>query len=176
MSKARASRKPVKRGPRTLLERPLRFAKGLAAVILVVGVVVTFTGILVLLGVIREGWGFPMSAVPNFGRIWGMALIVAGGLNTAAAGWLFVNAQKGAPLLLVVGALNVPFSVPILTTTIEILYNLTREEKIRPVWIDAVWAYFLIVNVALLVALYQALGGGQEDRTATAAAAGQRTS
>lgn len=136
--------------------RPLRVARILSGLILVLGVVMLFLGTGVATGRITEGWGFPMSAVPNWGRIWGVVLIVAAVAYIAGPVMMFVRPRGGSILMMIVSGLSVLVGTPLITTTTEIFYNLFQETLSRPDWVDSVWGYYMIVNVGICVAVYRA--------------------
>lgn len=150
-------------------EKPLRVAKALCGVLLLVGAIMLCMGIGVASGTIKEGWGFPMSAVPNWGKPWGMALIIAATAYIVGPILLLTRPQRGSIVLLIVCGLSVVIGVPLITTTTEIFYNLFQETKSRPAWIDSVWAYYMFLNVGICVALYKAYPP-PEDKTDVARA------
>lgn len=136
--------------------KPLKLAQGLSVVIMIVGVVMLILGLGVATGLIKEGWGFPMSPVPNWGRPWGIALIVAGAAQVLCPLWLLSRPKKGSIAMMIASGLCVLIGTPIIITTIEIFYNLFQEKKDRPDWVDAGWAYYMMVQIAICVALYKA--------------------
>lgn len=147
-----------------LAAKPLAVAKGFSAVLLLVGLVMLVLGAGVLTGRITEGWGFPMSAVPNWGRPWGAVLIIAALAYVAFPILLFVRAEKGLVAMMIVCGLSVLVGTPLITTTTEILYNLLTQHDCqadwtlcRPNWIDSVWGYFMVVNIGVLVGTYKAI-------------------
>jgi hypothetical protein len=147
-----------------LRPKPLKVAKGLSGVLLLVGLVMLVLGGGVLTGKITEGWGFPMSAVSNWGKPWGAILIVGALAYIVAPLLLFVRPQKGTLLIMAVCGLSVLVGTPLITTTTEIFYNLLAQHDCQadwtlchPNWIDSVWGYFMIVNIGILVATYKAL-------------------
>lgn len=155
---------PAQRISTELHPKPLSVAKGFSCVLLLVGLVMLVLGGGVLTGKITEGWGFPMSAVSNWGKPWG-AILMAGALAYITAPiLLFVRPQKGTLLIMAVCGLSVLVGTPLITTTTEIFYNLIAQHDCQadwtlchPNWIDSVWGYFMIVNVGILVATYKAL-------------------
>jgi len=138
------------------LEGPMRVAKGLSAALAVVGLVMATMGVGVAVGRITEGWGFPMSAVPNWGRPWGAVLMVAGAIYVLGPIVLLVRPRKGSIVMMTVAGLSVLVGTPLISTTAEIVYNLFQQTKSRPDWVDSIWAYFIILNIAICVALYRA--------------------
>ncbi len=136
--------------------KSLRMACVLSVVILLVGVVMLILGAGILSGRITEGWGFPMSAVPNWGRPWGLVLMLAGVAYVACPVLLFVRPKSGSVAMMIVSGLSVLLGTPLITTAIEIFYNLFQETmKSRPNWVDSIWGYFIIINVAIVVAIYR---------------------
>ena len=152
---------PVPRGliHRELAKKPLSIARVFSAALLLVGVVMLILGGGVLSGRIADGWGFPMSAVSNWGRPWGLVLMVAGTAYVVCPVLLFLKPQKGTVVMMVLSGLSVLIGTPLITTTTEIFYNLFQETKSRPDWVDSIWGYFMIVNVAVAIAVYRAQGG-----------------
>ena len=142
-----------------LVKKPLSIARALSAVLALVGVVMLILGGGVLAGRITEGWGFPMSAVPNWGRPWGLVLMAAGTAYVVCPVLLYLKPQKGTVAMLILSGLSVIIGTPLITTTTEIFYNLFQETKSRPGWVDSIWGYFMIVNVAVAIAVYRAHGG-----------------
>ena len=57
--------------------------------------------------------------------------------------------------MMIVSGLSVVLGVPLMTSTVEILYNLFQETKSQPPWVNSVWGYYLIVNVGICVAVYR---------------------
>ena len=57
---------------------------------------------------------------------------------------------------MIVSGLCVLVGTPVITTTTEILYNLSQEMKSRPDWVDAIWGYYMILHIALIIALFRA--------------------
>ncbi len=145
--------RPTVLGP---IEGPLRFARALSAVILALGLLMLALGGGVVAGVIKEGWGFPMSAVPNWGKPWGSVLMLAGTAYVVGPVLLFTRPRNGSIVMLIVAGLSVIIGTPLIATTTEIFYNLFQETKSRPDWVDSVWGYFMIVNVAIAVSLCKA--------------------
>ena len=97
-----------------------------------------------------------MSAVSNWGRPWGVVLIVAAAAYLIGPVWLLARPSGGSIVMMILSGLSVLVGTPLITTTTEILYNLFQETKARPDWVDSVWGYYMILNVALIVALYKA--------------------
>lgn len=158
MSK-RQNKKDQQDAPPTVLgpiAGPLRIARILSAIILCVGLVMVALGGAVAAGMIKDGWGFPMSAVPNWGRAWGVVLVLAGCAYVVGPIWLFTRPRNGSIMMLIVAALSVVVGTPLITTTSEIFYNLFQETKSRPEWATSVWAYFTIINVAIAVSVMRA--------------------
>ena len=145
------------------VERPLLVAKGLSGILLLLGFVMVILGAGVAAGRITDGWGFPMSAVSNWGRVWGLVLLVAGAAHVIAPMMLFARPQGGSIVMMIVAGLSVLVGTPVITTTTEILYNLFQESNSRPDWVDAVWAYYMILNIACIVALYRAFPVPMDD-------------
>ena len=136
--------------------KPLRIAQVLCSVILIIGTVMLVLGAGVLFGIIKEGWGFPMSAVPNWGGPWGLVLIAAAAAYIVGPVWLFIGPERGSIMMIIVSALSVLVGTPLITTTTEIFYNLFQETKSRPDWIDSVWGYFMFLHIATVIALCRA--------------------
>lgn len=165
----------VPRSPSDLRRRPLQIARGVSGVLLLVGLVMVVLGVSVLSGKVTEGWGFPMSAVPNWGRPWGAVLVLAGAAYVVGSLFLFVRPVTGTIVMLIVCGLGVLIGTPVITTTTEIFYNLVAQYDCKADWtkchptslIDSVWGYFMIANVAVLVAIYKA--GSKQDRPAQTA-------
>lgn len=134
--------------------KPLRIACLLSVVILLIGVLMWILGAGVVSGRITEGWGFPMSAVPNWGRPWGVVLMLAGIAYVACPVLLFIRPKSGSVAMMIVSGLSVILGTPLITTAVEIFYNLFQETKSRPNWVDSIWGYFIIINVAIVVAIY----------------------
>lgn len=157
MSKSKHAKKqqdgPVVLGP---IEGPLRVARVLSAMILALGLVMLTLGGGVVAGVIKDGWGFPMSAVPNWGKPWGAVLMLVGVAYVVGPLLLFTRPRNGSIVMLIVAGLSVIVGTPLIATTTEIFYNLFQETKFRPDWLDSVWGYFMIVNVAIAVSLCKA--------------------
>jgi len=109
-------------------------------------------------GRITQGWGFPMSAVPNWGRPWGLVLVVAGVIYTVGPVLLWLRPRGGSTAMKITSGLSILVGTPLITTTTEILYNLSRDPAAMqiPDWADAVWGYFMIVHVVVLIGIYQA--------------------
>ena len=135
--------------------RALRVARILSALILLIGVVMLILGAGVVSGRITEGWGFPMSAVPNWGRLWGAVLMLAAVAYIACPVLLLLKPQKGTVDVMILAGLNVLVGTPLITTTTEILYNLFQESKSRPDWVDSVWGFFMMINIAAVIAVYR---------------------
>ena len=155
--------------------KPLSVAKAFSCVLLLIGLVMLVLGGGVLTGRITEGWGFPMSAVSNWGKPWGAILMVGALAYIAAPIFLFVRPQKGTLLIMAVCGLSVLVGTPLITTTTEIFYNLLAQHDCQadwtlchPNWIDSVWGYFMIVNVGILVATYKALDPKSNSQDASA--------
>lgn len=155
--------------------KPLTVAKGLSAVLLMIGLVMLVLGGGVLTGKITQGWGFPMSAVPNWGKPWGAVLMLAGAAYVICPILLFLRPGKGAVVMMIVCGLSVLVGTPLITTTTEIFYNLIAQHDCqadwticRPDWIDSIWGYFMIVNIGVLIAIYKALDP-KSDRQKSAA-------
>ena len=146
-----------------LVEGPLRTANGLCTALAVVGLVMFATGMGVTLGGITDGWGFPMSAVPNWGRPWGLVLAAAGALYVYGLVLILLRPRTGSAVMILISGLSVLLGTPLITTTAEIVYNLFRETKARPDWIDSIWAYFIILNVAICVAICRAYPAPEPD-------------
>lgn len=151
-----------------LAKKPLAVARALSALLLLVGLFMLVLGGGVLSGRITEGWGFPMSAVPNWGRPWGAVLMLGGFGYVVCPILLFARPQKGTVAMMILAGLGVLLGTPLITTTTEIFYNLLAQKdcqadwtQCRPDWIDSVWGYFMIVNVATLIAIYRTQGGEQ---------------
>ena len=53
--------------------------------------------------------------------------------------------------------------------SVTLFYNLFQEAKSRPDWVDAVWGYFMIVQIANIVALYRAYPVPEDKPTAARA-------
>lgn len=136
--------------------RPLLVAKGLGGIVLLLGLIMVLLGAGVAAGRITDGWGFPMSAVSNWGQIWGLVLIVAGAAQVIAPALLIARPQSGSIVMMIVSGLCVLVGTPVITTTTEILYNLSQEMKSRPDWVDAIWGYYMILHIALIIALFRA--------------------
>lgn len=136
--------------------RPMQVARALSALMFVLGGVMLVLGVGVVSGSISEGWGFPMSAVSNWGRPWGVVLVLAAAAYLIGPVLLYVRPRTGVAAMMVIAGLSVVLGVPLVTTTAEILYNLFQETKSRPMWVDSVWGYSMIVNVGICVALYRA--------------------
>ena len=147
------SEPPVVTGP---VEKPLRIARILSGVILALGLLILVLGGGVSIGRITEGWGFPMSAVPNWGRPWGVVLMLGAAAYIVGPVLLFARPRTGSVVMLIIAGLSVVLGTPLITTTTEILYNLFQETKSRPDWVDSVWGYFMIINVSIAVALCKA--------------------
>ncbi len=156
---------PAVKGP----EKPLRVARALSTVLLLVGAVMLFLGGGVLTGAIEEGWGFPMSPVPNWGQPWGAVLVAAAIMYIVGPALLYVRPERGSIFLMIVCGLSVVLGVPVIESTTEILYNLFQDVKSRPIWSDSVWAYFTILHVVICVALYKAYPspGGEGEVAST---------
>lgn len=159
--------------------KPLAVAKGFSGVLLLIGLVMLLLGGGVLSGKITEGWGFPMSAVPNWGRPWGAVLMLAGAAYVICPTILFLRPAKGAVVMMIVCGLSVLVGTPLITTSTEIFYNLIAQHDCqadwtvcRPDWIDSIWGYFMIVNIGVLIAIYKAL---DPESDAKKSAAPQRT-
>ncbi len=153
-----------------LAKKPLAIARVLSVVLLLLGVVMLILGGGVLAGRITEGWGFPMSAVPNWGRPWGAVLMFAGGAYVVCPILLFLRPRKGTVAMMIVAGLSVLVGTPLITTTTEIFYNLLADTDCladwttcRPDWVDSVWGYFMILNVAVIVAVYRADSGPEHQ-------------
>ncbi len=136
--------------------KPLLIARILCLAILIIGAVMLLLGSGVLFGFIKEGWGFPMSAVPNWGSLWGLALLVGAAAYIIGPIWLFVGPERGSIIMIIVSALSVLIGTPLITTTTEIFYNLFQETKSRPDWVDSVWGYFIFLHIATVIALMRA--------------------
>ncbi len=149
------------------VEKPLRIARVLSGFVLLLGLVMFVLGGGVLIGRITEGWGFPMSAVPNWGRPWGAVLMLAAAAYIVGPILLLTRPDHGSIAMLIISGLSVLVGTPLITTTTEIFYNLFQEAKSRPDWVDSVWGYFMIVQVAIAVSVYQAYptasGGSAPD-------------
>lgn len=155
--------RPTVLGP---IEGPLRVARVLSAAVLALGLVMVALGVGVVAGIIQGGWGFPMSAVPNWGRPWGVVLMLAGVAYVVAPILLFTRPRNGSVVMLIVAGFSVIVGTPLIATTTEIFYNLFQETKSRPDWVDSVWGYFMIVNVAIAVSLCKAYPLAGETPTA----------
>ncbi len=158
-----------------LAKKPLAVAQAISAVLLLVGLVMLVLGGGVLTGRITEGWGFPMSAVPNWGRPWGAVLMIAGGAYIACPILILLRPRKGTIAMMIVSGLSVLVGTPLITTTTEIFYNLLAKTDCQadwttchPYWIDSVWGYFMVVNVANLIAIYRTHGSGRQPSAAPA--------
>ena len=138
------------------VERPLKVAMILSGVLLGVGVVMFCLGGGVAVGRIADGWGFAMSAVPNWGKPWGLVLMAAAAAYVLGPISLFRNPERGSIVMTIISGLSVLIGTPLITTTTEIFYNLFQTTKSRPDWVDSVWGYFTILNIAIVVALYRA--------------------
>lgn len=149
----KGERRVVVTGP---VERPLKVARVLSGVLVLLGLLMLGLGGGVLIGRITQGWGFPMSAVPNWGRPWGAVLMLAGAAYVAAPIMLLLRPDGGSIVLMIVSGFSVLIGTPIIETTTEILYNLFQETKAHPDWVDSIWGYYMILNIAILVALYKA--------------------
>ena len=158
------AQKPVDVGP---VKKPLLVAQLLSVVLLLVGLVMMALAGGVLAGRITDGWGFPMSAVSNWGRPWGAVLLVAAAAYVVGPFFLLARPRNGSIALIIICGLSVLVGTPIITTTTEIFYNLFQETKSRPDWVDSVWGYFMIINVAIAVSLCKAYPLASET-TATA--------
>lgn len=153
------------------VEGPLRIAKGLSAALAAIGLVMFSMGVGVAVGKITEGWGFPMSAVPNWGRPWGLVLMAAGAIYVIGPALLVIRKSRGPATMMIIAASSVLLGTPLITTTAEIVYNLFQQTKSRPDWIDSVWAYFIMLNIGICVALYRAYPaaeGHEKPRSRTA--------
>lgn len=162
MKRGKATRGQQHRAAKTItaVEGPLKIARTLSVLIFLHGLVMLILGGGVISGAIGSGWGFPMSSVPNWGRPWGVALLIGAGAYLAGPALLFRRPQRGSIVLLIVSSLSVAIGTPLITTTTEIAFNLFKETKIRPTWIDSIWAYYMILHVATVVALYRAYPTG----------------
>ena len=121
----------------------------------------------VAMGRITQGWGFPMSSVPNWGRLWGVVLLIAGMAYIVGPIRLFQNPRKGSVVMMIVSGLSVLVGTPLITSAVEIGYNLFQETKSRPDWVDSVWGYTMLLHVAILIALcktYPVIQGTQSDQ------------
>ncbi len=145
--------KPVDVGP---VKKPLLVAQLLSVVLLLVGLVMMALAGGVLAGRITDGWGFPMSAVSNWGRPWGAVLLVAAAAYVVGPFFLLARPRNGSIVLIIICGLSVLVGTPVITTATEIFYNLFQETKSRPDWVDAVWGYYMILNIAIIVALFRA--------------------
>ncbi len=145
---------------------PLRAARILSGLILLLGLMMLVLGGGIAAGRITDGWGFPMSAVPNWGRPWGAVLMLAAAAYIGGPILLFARPQAGSIVMLIVSGLSVLVGTPLITTTTEIFYNLFQEAKSRPDWVDSVWGCFMIVNVAIAIAVYRAYPtpGGEKSK------------
>lgn len=159
-----------------LAKKPLTIARVLSVVLLLLGVVMLILGGGVLAGRITEGWGFPMSAVPNWGRPWGAVLMFAGGAYVVCPILLLLRPHKGTVAMMIVAGLSVLVGTPLITTTTEIFYNLLADTDCRadwttcrPDWVDSVWGYFMMLNVAIIVAVYRADSGPEHQAEASTA-------
>ncbi len=137
-------------------KKPLQVATVFSVLILLVGIVMLILGGGVVSGKITDGWGFPMSAVPNWGRPWGLVLMLAGIAYVVCPILLLIRPKNGSLAMMIVSGLSVLLGTPLITTTTEIFYNLFQDTKSRPDWVDSVWAYFIIVHVVILIAIYRA--------------------
>lgn len=145
--------------------KPLAVARGFGVLILLVGLLMSVLGVGVLSGRISEGWGFPMSAVPNWGKPWGLVLTLAGISYVVGPVLLLIRPRGGSLTMMIVSGLSVLIGTPLITTTTEIFYNLFQgpESMHRPDWVDSVWGYFIIVHVVILVAIYKAHSPAEEQ-------------
>lgn len=156
------AKKPVPFDPQQA-KQPLLYARVLGVLIVLCGAAMLVLGVGILTGRISDGWGFPMSAVPNWGRPWGAVLALAGLAYLACPVLLFVRPRKGVVAMLILCGLNVLIGTPLITTTTEILFNLSRDEKFRPDWVDSVWGYFMLINIGVIIAIYRALSSDQRQ-------------
>ena len=137
-------------------EKPLVVARMLSALILLTGAVMLIGGAGVVSGRITEGWGFPMSAVSNWGRPWGAVLMLAAIAYIVCPLLLLARAKSGLVAMMILAGLNVLVGTPLITSTTEIIYNLFQETKSIPDWEDSVWVFFMLINIATAIAVYLA--------------------
>lgn len=149
-----------------VVTKPLHAAQALSVPLVLLGALMLVLGGGVLIGRITEGWGFPMSEVPNWGRPWGFVLMVAGVAYIVGPLFLFARPFKGSIVLMIISGLSILIGTPLITTSMEILYNLFQETKSRPGWIESAWGYFMIIQVAICVALYKAFPAGTQSADA----------
>ena len=97
-----------------------------------------------------------MGAGTNWGRPGGAVLLVAAAADVVGPFFLLARPRNGSIALIIICGLSVLVGTPIITTTTEIFYNLFQETKSRPDWVDSVWAYFMILHIAIGVAVYRA--------------------
>jgi hypothetical protein len=133
---------------------PTRIVEGLSAVLMLLGAVLVCLGVGVCLGWITQGWGFPLSPISNWGRVWGIFLLACGICYVAAPIALRIRPREGWHVLTIVCGASVLLGTPIIQSATEMVYNLFRDVPRRPDGVNAVWAFYMILIIALLVALY----------------------
>jgi hypothetical protein len=146
--------------------KALAVGRALSGVVVVIGALLLLLGFGVGTGRITDGWGFPMSAVPNWGRPWGLALIAFGLAYVLGPGFFFRNPRRGYVPMLLVSGFSILLGTPVFTSAVEIACNLGRTNKIRPDWVDAVWAYYMILHVSICIALCRSARQNHQDTKA----------
>ena len=137
-------------------EKMLRIARGMSVILLRLGLTIFILGAGVATGRITELGDFPMRVTPDWGKSWGVVLLVASVAYMVGPILLFLRPSKGWVAMMIICALNVvPLGVPIMISSTEILYNLFQEQPRRPEWAESVWAYFVFLNIGILIALYK---------------------
>lgn len=140
-----------------LTSRPIRIAKILSAVLLLLGVALGYLGVRLAAGLIPQAWwGFPMSPIPNLGKPWGLVLLVVGAAYIIFPILLLARPLKGWVPMMVMSGLSVLLGTPVIQSATEMIYNGLRAGDFqRPEWADSVWAYYMMLHIAILVALYK---------------------
>ena len=139
-------------------------ARTLSVVLILLGVVLVGLGGGLILGVIPRSWGFSLSPISFWGRKWAIVLILFGAAYLVCPIWFLVRPRQTWLAMLIVCGISLLSGTPVIQSSTEILYNLTRDQPRRPDWANAVWAFYMMVVTGLLVALYQ-LSPPQEAST-----------